>query len=441
MNNLTKDEILEILYEWNDWKKDTKTGVIRNSYLEQIKRKISVGEVLIIKGVRRCGKSTIAKQFVEAQGDPKNALVINFEDTRLSGIGHEVLTRIYEVYLSEIQPKTKPLLILDEVQNVADWEKFVRHFHEKQKADIVVTGSSSKLLSGEYSTLLTGRHLDITMFPLSFHEFLLFKGLEIKSKRHLLENKPKIAKLLREYLESGGFPKPTLVKELDLSRELLRSYYDDILHKDIEMRYSISESRKLDEIARFFLTNSGRKISFNKTKNIVKLSLDTVERFSSYMEEAYLLFFVPLFSYSRKVQTVNPRKVYPIDTGLRNTVCFRFSKDFGWNAETVVFLQLKREDYKVFYFSERRGECDLIATKEDEKVAIQVSWELTDKEREVQGLISGMKGIGVRTGWLITEDLEEDIKIDGFTIHVIPLWKWLLGGRRGFGKQNINVHM
>ncbi|MFH1306543.1 MAG: ATP-binding protein [Candidatus Micrarchaeota archaeon] len=426
MSLLTKDIILEVLYEWNDWKKETKTGIKRNSYLNQIKRKISVGEVLIVKGVRRCGKSTITKQFVEEKGNPKNTLVINFEDTRLSNITHEDLARIYEIYQSEIQPKSKPLIVLDEVQNVKNWEKFVRHFHEKGKADIIVTGSSSKLLSGEYSTLLTGRHLDLTMFPLSFYEFLSFKGLIINSKKHMLENKSKIAKLLREYLEFGGFPKPTLIKELDLSKELLRSYYSDILHKDIEMRHSISESKKLDELARYYFTNNARKMSFNKAKNIVKLSLDSVERFSSYMEDAYLLFFVPLFSYSKKVQTVNPRKVYPVDTGLRNTVCFRFSKDFGWNAESAVFLQLKRGGYEAFYYSDSKGECDLIAAKEDEKIAIQVSWELTDKKREIQGLILGMKKINANEGWLITEDLEEDVKIDACTVHILPLWKWLL---------------
>lgn len=426
MTQLTKDQILEILYEWNSWGKETKTGVKRSAYLDQIKKRISTGEVLIIKGVRRCGKSTISKQFLESKKNSKNTLFINFEDTRLNDISYEDLNRIYEIYLSEIQPKTKPLIVLDEVQNVKNWEKFVRHFHEKEKADIIVTGSSSKLLSGEYSTLLTGRHLDVQMFPLSFTEFLSFKGIIIKSKKSLIENKSKITKLLREYLEFGGFPKPILVKDLELSKELLRAYYNDILHKDIEMRYSINESKKLDHLAKYYFTNNARKMSFNKTKNIVNLSLDSIERFSSYMEEAYLLFFVPIFSYSKKVQTVNPRKVYPIDTGLRNTVCFRFSKDFGWNAETTVFLQLKRVGYEIFYHSDTYGECDILARKDNEKIAIQVSWELTDREREINGLVSGMRKLDVNEGYLITEDLEEDIVIDNFIIHIVPLWKWLL---------------
>lgn len=425
MTILTKDQILEIFYEWNSWKKETKTGIKRPAYLDGIRNKVSVGEVLIIKGVRRCGKSTIAKQFLESKENSENTLFINFEDARLSDISHEDIIRMYDVYLSEIQPKSKPLIVLDEVQNVKNWERFVRHLHEKGKANIIVTGSSSKLLSGEYSTLLTGRHLDIALFPLSFSEFVLFKGLIIKSKKSMLENKPRLTKLLREYLEAGGFPKPTLIKDFELSKELLRSYYNDVLHKDIGMRHSIAESKKLDDLARYYLANNARKVSYNKTKNIVKLSLDSVERFSSYMEEAYLLFFVPLFSYSKKVQTVNPRKVYPIDTGLRNAVCFRFSKDFGWNAETAVFIHLKREGYEIFYYSDNKGECDIIATKDSKKIAVQVSWELTDKNREIQGLISGMKKIDIKEGWLMTEDLEEDLKVDGFMIHIIPLWKWL----------------
>jgi len=423
---MSRDLMMEVLLEWNNWEGKGKTGIARGSYLAEIRRKIAAGEVLVIGGVRRCGKSTLARQFMEGRGDAKNSVMINFEDVRLAGMEPEGVLRMFEAYLSEIQPEGKPLLVLDEVQNVKGWERLASQLHEMGRADIIVTGSSSKLLSGEYATLLTGRHLDVRAFPLSFREYLGFCGIEMPSRVAILKNKARIMKLAREYLEFGGFPKAALTADTRLRIELLAAYYDDIIHKDIAKRHSIMQIRKLDDLAKFFLSNNSRLMSLNKAKNVVGLSLDSVERFSRHMEDAYLVFFAPIFSYSKKVQIVNPKKVYSIDTGLRNAVCFRFSKDYGWNAENAVFLDAVRRGYKVHYHSDGKTECDIIALKGKERLAIQVSWELKDEVREIAGLVSAMKTIKAREGWLVAEDAEEERKAGKMKIHIVPLWKWLL---------------
>ncbi|HZX20723.1 MAG TPA: ATP-binding protein [archaeon] len=426
MATLTRDGILEILLDWNNWGKETDTGIERADYLNDFERKIGSGEIVVLQGVRRSGKSTIARQFVERLGNPQSTLIINFEDIRLSKITAAELNRIFDVYLSEFQPKEKPLVVLDEIQVVKGWERFVRFLHEKNSAKIAITGSSSKLLSGEYATLITGRHINTTVYPLSFGEFLQFNKVETQNKAEVISKRLLISKKLREYLEFGGFPKPTILEDATLKKELLRTYYEDIVQKDIQKRYSIKEGGKLDELGQYYLTNNARLASFNKIRKTIGLSLDSVQRFSRYMEEAYLIFFAPIFSYSKKAQIVNPKKVFPIDTGLRNSVSFRFSKDFGWNAENAAFLHLKRLGYDIYYYADQKTECDFIAKKQDKKIAIQVAWNLDNEQNEIKGLLNAMEAIKAKEGIILTEEIEEDRKIKGRRIRIKPLWKWML---------------
>ena len=198
MKALSRDLVLEVLLDWNNWGRQTRTGIERLDYLGRFEKRLGTGEIVVLQGVRRSGKSTIARQFVERLGNPHSTLIVNFEDPRLSKISFEGLNRIFEVFLSEFAPKEKPLLVLDEIQVVAGWEKFVRFLHEKNAARIAVTGSSSKLLSGEYATLLTGRHINIQVFPLSFGEFLEFNSIQAKSPVERAEKRLLISKKLVE---------------------------------------------------------------------------------------------------------------------------------------------------------------------------------------------------------------------------------------------------
>ncbi|VVB93907.1 AAA domain protein [uncultured archaeon] len=426
MNNET---IIEILSGWNFWRRDQETGISRDAYLNRLDRLAETEQILVITGVRRSGKSTLMKQFIKKKVssgiDRSSFLYVNFEEPKFSGLLSSVfLQQIYEAYLEIIKPMEKPWIFLDEVQNVPNWERFVRGLHEKKEANIFISGSTSKLLGKELGTLLTGRWVEMKTYPLDFREFLLFKQIKIENKMDTLSNKVRIKQLLREYLEFGGFPLVALKEEKE---EILRRYFDDIVERDIAMRYKIRKTEKLKALSKYYLTNFSSHVSYRRIARFIGLSLDSIERYSAYMAEAYLLFFVQKYSYSLKEQEVNPRVAYGIDAGLINITGFRFSDNLGKLYENTVFLSLLEGGKEVYYYK-NRGECDFLI-KEGQRIvrAVQVSYEIKEnKEREVNGLLEAMDAFKLKEGLMITEDEEEEERIEGRKIVYMPLWKWLL---------------
>ncbi|MFZ3077848.1 MAG: ATP-binding protein, partial [Candidatus Aenigmatarchaeota archaeon] len=313
---MKSSEIMEILLDWNFWKKDIDTGIERPGLISRITRLSKMNEIVVVSGARRSGKSTLLQQFCKSLMEKgvrkEDILIVNLEDPRFRELGVETLNNIYETYQTELNPKKEHYVILDEIQVVRQWERFARFLHESKKAHVFLTGSSSKLLSSEYSTVLAGRHVDMEVYPLSFREFLKFRGVEIKEKIEITSKRHEIRRLVSEFLKWGGFPKPTLLQSEQDKKELLGIYFRDILIKDIAMRHKIKNIGKLEELAKYYLSNVSSLQSFNKIKNILNLSIDTVERFSRYFSDAYLIFFVKKFSFSEKEQILNPKKVYCI---------------------------------------------------------------------------------------------------------------------------------
>ena len=426
MNN---EIIIEVLNGWNFWKKKQETGINREIYLGAMDRLAQTGQIVAITGVRRSGKSTLLKQFIKkkisAGADKASFLYINFEEPKFSGLlTMDFLQQIYEAYLEIVKPKEKPWIFLDEVQNVPKWERFARGLHEKKEAHIFISGSTAKLLGRELGTLLTGRWVELKTHPLSFREFLMFRQLEIDSGLDMLAQKIRIKQLLREYLEFGGFPLVALSEEKE---EILRRYFDDIVQRDVAMRYNVRKTEKLKALAKYYLTNFSSPISYRRIAKFTDLSLDSVERFSAYLREACLVFFVPKFSYSLKEQEVNPRVVYGVDAGLINITGFRFSDNFGKLYENTVFLSLVGRGKEVYYYK-NKGECDFLI-KSGQKItqAIQVSYQVKEnKEREINGLLEAMDAFKLKEGLIVTENTESEEKIKGKKIIFKPLWKWLL---------------
>jgi predicted AAA+ superfamily ATPase len=431
---MEKAEIIEILEDWNFWTKKHDVGIARPNYLRRLNEIAKTGQVIAVTGVRRSGKSTIMLQYIMhligKKLDPKNILYVNFEDLRFKEISLELLNRIYEVYLEYVQPTSKPYIFLDEVHKIKNWEKFARTMHELKKASVFVSGSNAKLLFGEIASVLTGRHLDLMVFPLDFKEFLLFKKIEIKDALDLVSKRHKIKSLLSEYIENGGFPLVSLNAQ---KKELLQAYFEDIINKDIIENHAIDNVTKLKSLAKFYLTNVGRRISFNKISKFLDLSLDTVERYSYYLEEAYMVYFIKKFSYSLKEQEKTMAVIYSIDNGLRNLLGFTFSKDSGWLYQNTVANSLIKEYGKenVFYWmSDIKEEVDFVV-KEGLKVKqlVQVCYDLSGlgtKEREVKALLKASKELKCKNLFIITEDYEKEEKIENKKIKFIPLWKWLL---------------
>jgi len=419
--------MIDILKEWNPWWerkeliKDLE-GQDRPAYKELLDS-VNIREITIITGIRRAGKSTLMYQIVDnllKKGvDPKQILFVNLEDKKLSSID---LENIYKEYRENLNPGKKAYIFLDEIHRKKGWESWIRKKYDlKTKDKFVISGSCSYLLKKEYSTLLTGRNLTFEVFPLSFREYLSFKGINIKGEIVLDRTKHSILNSLRHYLEEGGFPE-IFFKEKRYKIRVLEQYFDDILYKDIIDRYNLN-SEKAKNLALFFTTNFTGSISLRSIRGTLGLSYDFIKDYLSYFKEAFLFFTVDHFSYSFREQKATASKIYCIDNGLRNAVSFKFSKDTGKLAENLVFVELKRRNKNLYYWS-NQGEIDFIVKNKDNSLtAINVTYTNDIDEREITALFEFKKEFSKTKELIIlTKDLERKEK----GIKFIPLWKWLL---------------
>lgn len=358
----------------------------------------------ILTGVRRAGKSTLMKQLMRRFGFRN---YISFEDPRTFDFKVDDFFKLEEVF-KELNTDAERYFF-DEIQNVVEWERYVRMATDQHKV-VIITGSNASLLSKELGTKLTGRHLDFEIFPFSFDEFLSFRGLN------------RSAESFQEYLFNGGFP-----EYLKKNRgEVLSTLVNDILDRDIFIRHSLKNTETYRQITRFLFSNIGKEISYNNLRNAFRIgSATSVMDFFGHLGDAYLFFLVPRFDYSLKVQAVNSKKVYGIDTGLVNFNSLSASPDYGRLLENYVFLELKKQKKEVYYFKKNR-ECDFISRSSKEVYsAIQVSWQVNsdNEKREIEGLSEAMNYLNLQEGLIITFDQEDKITNNGKTIRLLPAWK------------------
>lgn len=389
-------EIIKILDRWNFWNQKIDTGIRRRFYLDKLNRYLKIPEIVALTGVRRSGKSTIILQLIESliqnkNVKPQNTLYVNFEEPSFgSKLDLDFLIKIFEAYLEFYNPKGKIYLFLDEIQLVKNWEKFVVSLYDR-KVDIkiFVTGSSSKLLQSEVSTLISGRYVSEIVYPLSFKEFLDFKKIECQP---FIES-PKFYNKLREYIEFGGFPRIVLEKNKHNKRVLLAEYFNSIVERDIILRYQIKNSRDIKEITSFVFANISKQVSTYKLEKSFGISSQNIRRYFEYFNEAFLLQFAPFFSYSVKKQIYNPQKAFSIDTGLRNAVSFKFSSDICKLLENVVFMELLRKKEKPYYW-ENSVEVDFLTRKGYQVYELfNVCYSLNNQktlEREIKSLEKGI---------------------------------------------------
>ncbi len=375
-------------------------------------------KIVVISGVRRSGKSTLLRQISK---NLDGFYYFSFEDERLLNFDSSdfnVLLELFQMIYGE-----QKTFLFDEIQEIVGWEKFVsRLFRLGYK--VFVTGSNAKLLSSELATHLTGRHLVLRMYPFSFREFLIWKKFSIK-RVYLTKEKAVLMRYFRDFMHWGGFPE--IIQSAD-TREF-DQLYQDILIKDLLVRFRVKETKAFRELAFFYLSNIGVRISYNNLKNILKFnSVSTVKNYSEYLESSYLTFFLSKFDYSIKKQIINDKKVYSIDTGLVHNIAFSFSANSGRYLENIIFLELKRREQEIYYFAQK-GECDFVVKSGTRIVkAIQVTESLTvqNKDREVKGLIEAMKEFDLKQGLILTNDQEDELVVDDHKIQIMPVWKWLL---------------
>src|SRR3989344_4135119 len=396
---------------------DLKFETIERDILKEVLQWLNDNRVIILTGVRRCGKSTLLKQLMSRT---KQWSYINFEDERLLDFRAQDFEILNEVFI-EVYGPTK-IYFFDEIQNVDKFETFVRRLQDEGKK-IIITGSNAVLLSKEFGTRLTGRYKAFEVYPFSFSEYLTFKKIETKKEEWYDTNKKVVLlKNFEEYLVTGGLPEYIRNKD----KEYVRTVFENILYKDIITRYSVKRERILKELVNILATNATSKITYNSLKKTLHLSnAITVKEYISYLNNSYLFFELLKISHSIKEQLASPRKIYLIDTAFHQVCGLTFTPNKGRNFENAAFIELKRKGNEIYYYSNKK-ECDFVI-KNGTKIttAIQACYFLdeSNKEREVQGLMEAMHTFKLNEGIILTFEQTDEFKIDGKKITIIPLLK------------------
>lgn len=362
------------------------------------------GFATIIMGIRRCGKSTLLLQKMASMEGAVSYL--NFEDPRLAGFETDDLSRL----TGAIAAIGNKIVCLDEIQLVKGWEILV-HQLLRDGYFVFITGSNASLLSQELGTHLTGRHLSMELFPFSYPEYLAYR-----------KQVAGVASFA-DYMQKGGMP-DYLRTQMDV---YLNALLDDILMRDIAIRHGVKDIRSLRQLAVYLLSNVGNLVSANRLEGMFGIkSNSTILAYFSYLTDAYLLDFVPMFDYSLKKQQRNPRKIYALDLGIQRQNSASFTPDLGHLLENAVYVCL-RHQYKDIFYYQNDGECDFVVTRKDVPVAAyQVCYKLTNEnlDREMKGLLSAMQSLGLKSGAIITESEADQFHKDGMTVDVIPAYRF-----------------
>jgi len=414
---------------WNPWWQNDKCkfSLKERDFFQLLKKYLQRKEVVFFTGVRRSGKTSAMYFLIESllKKVPKeNILYLNLDDNVLQ---FEELADIYSTY-KELFPKIigKKYIFLDEVQNIDSWERWVKNIYDSfENVKFIISGSKSHIIKKQ-STLLTGRMIEFEIFPLSFKEFLHFKGIDYQDKIFCISNHSLLLSLFKELIQYGGFPEVVMENDTHLKTILAKEYYDNIKNKDIITYFNIKESKKFERLSLFAISNIGKPLSANKIGSVVGLSPSVVNNYLDFSEMMYFFLTLQHFNYSIKAQITKPRKIYSIDTGLVNSVAFQFSENIGRFIENIVFIELKRNCSEIFYYNERY-ECDFIVKNGlDITHAIQVCYELNDDnlKREQGGLLEAMKKFKLNEGIILTLIPYSETTVEG--VKVVSIIDWLL---------------
>ena len=424
---LEKEIIRQVVLQQKNWL-TRKEKTVKREILDDILKWFDDNRILVLTGLRRSGKSTLLKQIM----DEKSSFgYVNFEDERFLNFEAKDFEQLNEV-LVEVYDNPE-IFFFDEIQNIPKFELFVRRLQDQNKK-IIITGSNASLLSSELGTRLTGRYKSFEVYPFSFTEFLSFKEvIPDEDAYYITEKKVGLLKLLAEYLTTGGLPE--YLKNED--REYVKTLYDNILYRDIISRYSIKKQKVFKELVNILLTNISCTFTYNSLKNDLELAnAITVKEYISYLSNSYMFFELQKFDYSVRKQLNYPKKAYVIDAAFKQIAGFNFSPNKGRLLENFVFLELKRMNLDVYYYS-GKNECDFVI-KDKNRITevLQVCHTIDEgnREREINGLIEAAVKFNLKKGLILTYEQEEEITVDNIKIKIVPVLKWILERKSGLKK-------
>ncbi len=412
---------------------------VRREVLDQMVKYLDLPHVVSLVGVRRAGKSTLARQainhLIREEGlNPRHILFLNLETPQFSRYRNDVTTleRAFEDYLKLVTPEGTVYCFLDEVHFFPEWQVFVKSRYEHKNIKFIVTGSNSHLLSSEFITLLSGRALPVVVHPFSFTEFVHAKGIAVTDEVSMLAERHLLRKAFDDYLRYGAFPEIAFIEDETVKREILFMYARNILYQDIAPRFAIKKAQDLEQLFFYLVSNVASLYTFNSLSKVVGLNDKTVKDYLSYFADAYLLFTVDAFAFSVKEQIRSPKKVYAVDTGMAAAASFSFSENLGHYLENLVFLTLKRNTDEIYYYKTANGlEVDFACRQGGRLVGlIQVAADMRGEKarnRELKALLKALDETGLDTGTIVTYEDEEEVTIAGKTIHVVPAYKYFCG--------------
>lgn len=359
---------------------------------------------LVVSGIRRCGKSVLLHQFI--RGEIDEVFYFNFADIRLYEFSASDFILLDEL----VKESKKKILFFDEIQIIDGWELYVRQKLD-QSVRVIITGSNARMLSVELGTNLTGRHITKELFPFSYGEFCSFFSYLHNKESYL------------SFIQKGGFPEFLKTGNIELLSFLL----EDILYRDIATRYFIRDISGLKKLCVYVISNMAKPFSPSKLTGVIGVkSSSTVLEYLSYFESSYLINLISRFSWSVKGRMLSGKKVYVVDNGLVNVASVSASKDLGRKFENAVYWSIRRKTKKIWYYSDGNSECDFICRIDENYFAIQVCYDLNgdNQEREIGGLVAALQFFNLTKGVILTIDQTDKIFKDGYTIHVVPAYKF-----------------
>lgn len=375
----------------------------RQRYLESLIRALDTDFVKILSGVRRSGKSTLLQLFkqwlLESGRSPDQIIEISFEkfedDVYKDGKVLHALVR------ERADNERKLYLLIDEVQEMPSWAKVINSLHVSFDIDIYLTGSNARMFSGEYLTYLAGRYLEIKVYPLSFAEYLDFKGLS---------HTDHLAASFETYLRNGAFPATALSVDEQLIQTINQGLFDSIFTRDIILHGQIREPGSFMKVAKFLFENIGSQVSANNIANSLKavgssIKADTVDHYLTLMCDAFMLYPCDRYDLRGRARLRTNGKYYVVDTGIRNQLIGVDHSNKGHVLENIVFLELLRRGYQVFTGKNGAAEIDFMVQKGNQKFYIQVAWSIMDEQTRARefSAFSGIQDVFPR--YVMTLDM------------------------------------
>lgn len=414
-----KELLKKIIFEQQEFYRNTvKNTVPRNIEDEWV----ATSEILIITGIRRCGKSVLLQQLRNKLSEQD--FFFNFDDERLANFTVSDFQALQECFYELFGQQHT--YYFDEIQNITGWETFVRRLYN-EGCKVIITGSNARMLSRELGTHLTGRYISVETYPFSFAEYLKLINIHpVQADFYTTAGRSILLVQFKNYIEKGGFPRYLQTH----SSRYLSSLYESIVFRDVMARNALTNEKEIKELVFYLASNATRRITYSSLGKIIGIRhAETVKNYLEYIQQTYMIFQLMKYSPSVKVQMLNPKKIYFIDNAIIGRIGFNATDNIGYKLENIVFIELKRRGYDLFYHSNKR-ECDFIVRQKARITqAYQVTVSVSDaktRKREISGLQEAMSAYSLSEGYIITIDEKKTIQVAEGIIHIVPAWEWML---------------